>query len=114
MFILQNVGRQNNDSDCGAFVLQVGSTPLMYLFLQIERILGPKSFFGNNFNLKMTNALQMKIIMLKGIVEWCLVDSSVWRTDSQQQIQELNQVARLYVCRWCCSNIPVNYVIQPS
>lgn len=35
MFILQNVGRQNNDSDCGAFVLQVGSTPVMYLLLHI-------------------------------------------------------------------------------
>lgn len=54
MFILQNVGRQNNDSDCGAFVLQVGSTPLMYLFLQIENII---SFFFYNFNFQMTNTL---------------------------------------------------------
>ena len=25
--VFQNVGRQNNDSDCGAFVLQVGVLP---------------------------------------------------------------------------------------
>lgn len=34
---LQNVGRQNNDSDCGAFVLQVRMPPLFEGLRQVDQ-----------------------------------------------------------------------------
>ena len=56
MFLLQNVARQNNDSDCGAFVLQVGVTLLSCAcFYKLRREFSFSGHIDLHFNLKMTN-----------------------------------------------------------
>lgn len=67
--VLQNVGRQNNDSDCGAFVLQV--RPLF------------RGSGGTQFWLKFKGCRRWLISYLFQISSWRCSTASVWHWDSR-------------------------------